>query len=145
VIVYSKDESQAIVIGNVPLSLLVFQHDYIIPAFGVGVLPASELIERRHLRIKDGPKPHYAYLANHRDGKFFGLNNHKYGIEQVFLRPFKKEGKVFLRIILVSYERITDLLELEVPLESDLADKINDISSHFKTPLFRSYEDNNIL
>ncbi len=144
-VIYSSDESRAIVLGNIPLSLLVFQEDYAIPAFGVGVLSASENIERRYLRMSEGPKPHYAYLTHHKEGKFYGVNNHEFGMEQVYLRPVERDGKVFLRITLVSYERITDLLELEVALDAGLATKIKEVSKTYRTPLFRGYIDNNIL
>jgi hypothetical protein len=145
IIIYSQDRQRAIILGNIPLSLLVYQDDYVIPAFGVGVLSSSEHIERRYLRIKEGPKPHYAYLTKLDENEFYGLNNHKYGLEQIFLRPIKRGQKVYLRVFLVSYERITDLLELEILLDEKLAMKIDKSSEVFKTPLFRRYQDNNII
>lgn len=144
-VLYSSDRSRAFVIGNVPFSLLVMQEDYDIPALGVGVLPASEPIERRYLRFKEGPSPHYAYMARVKDGEFYGVNNHEYGIEQIFLRPFEKEGNPFLRVTFVSYERIMDVLEVEVPLNDTIAEKIELASSQYRRPLFRTYLDSNIL
>lgn len=59
---FSKDKSRSFIAGNIPIQLLAFGEDYRIPAFGAGVLDASENIERRYLRLKEGPYPHYAYL-----------------------------------------------------------------------------------
>ena len=90
---YERGGRRGIVMGNLPVSLLVEQDDYRIPAFGVGVLPASEVIERRYLRLKEGPVPHYAYLitrdADREDEPWHLLNNHEYGLEQIYLRPFR--------------------------------------------------------
>ncbi|WKD51543.1 hypothetical protein [Microbulbifer spongiae] len=144
-VLYSSDRSHAFIIGNIPIALLVMQEDYDIPALGVGVLPASEPIERRYLRFKEGPSPHYAYMARIKEGKFYGVNNHEYGIEQIYLRPFEKEGSPFLRITFVSYERIMDVLEVEVPLNELVFDRIRLASNNYRRPLFRTYLDSNIL
>ena len=143
---YERGEKRGVVVGNIPLSLLVEQEDYQLPAFGIGVLQPSTNIERRYLRLKEGPVPHYAYqITKNDEGNWALLNNHEYGLEQVYLRPFRKDGGVALRIILVSYERIVDLIELEVKLEAELAEKIKSASDNYKPPLFRVYEDANII
>ena len=140
---FSTDRSRAIILGNIPISLLVFQEDYAFPAFGVGVPLASELIERRYLRFSEGPKPHYAYLAKHQEGEFFAINNHEEGLEQVFLRPVVKGEQVFLKITLVAYERIIDTLELNIPLDPILTEKLRTASQQYERPMFMSYSDSN--
>lgn len=143
---YERGEKRGVVVGNIPVSLLVEQQDYQIPAFGIGVLQPSTNIERRYLRLKEGPVPHYAYqITKNGEGNWALLNNHEYGLEQVYLRPFLKDDGVALRIILVSYERIVDLIELEVKLDAELAEKIKSASENYKPPLFRVYEDANII
>ena len=145
VTLYSGDGRRAVVVGNVPLALLVLQEDYAVPAFGVGVLPPSELVERRALRLREGPRPHYAYLLGLGGGGRRLLNNHEHGLEQVFLRPFQKGGELHLRLTLVSYERIVDLIEVEIALPAELAGRVLEASAAYEPPLFRVYTDSNIL
>ncbi|MEA3292227.1 MAG: hypothetical protein U9Q71_08010 [Pseudomonadota bacterium] len=143
---HDGDGSQAIVMGNIPLALLVTQEDYRIPAFGVGVLAPSEAVERRYLRIEDGPAPHYAYQARREEeGGWTLVNNHATGFEQIYLRPVEREGKLYLRITLVSYERIVDLVELETALSGELEERVRAASSAYQPPLFRVYRDDNVL
>ena len=73
------------------------------------------------------------------------LNNHEYGVEQVFVRPFRRDDQVFLRLTLVAYERIVDLLELEIPLPEELATRVERASEAYRPPSFRVYADSNIL
>lgn len=141
----NDQNQQRIIVGNIPVSLLVLSEDYKVPAFGAGVLSSSELIERRHLRLQQGPYPHYAYLAEHRDGKNYLLNNHPEGYEQIYLRPFEEEGQLFLRFTVVSYERIIDLLEFNIPVSGDLAQRIRAASSQYQPPIYEVYTDTNIL
>ena len=146
---YESGGKRSIVVGNLPVSLLVEQDDYRIHAFGAGVLPPSEVVERRYLRIKEGPVPHYAYLitrdANRADEPWHLLNNHEFGLEQVYIRPFRRSGKMFLRLTLVSYERIVDLLEMELEVPEELAGRIRQATRDYVPPLFRVYEDANII
>ncbi len=144
---YERGEKRGIVMGNIPVSLLVEQDDYRIPAFGVGVLPPSEVIERRYLRIKEGPVPHYAYQVSldPEHQSWVLLNNHENGLEQAYLRPFRKGDRLFLRITLVSYERIVDLLEMELELTGSLADRIRQATLDYSPPLYRVYRDANVL
>jgi hypothetical protein len=139
------DGSTAFVAGNVPLSLLVFQDDYRIPAFGVGVLPSSERMEQRFLRISEGPVPHYAYQMIREDGRWNMVNNHESGYEQIYLRPFERDGHVYLRMTIVSYERIVDLIEVEIKIDGELSEVLRQASNNYKPPLFRVYRDDNIL
>jgi hypothetical protein len=143
--VYTKDRQRRIVAGNIPLALLVEQEDYLVPSFGVGVNPPLEFAERRHLRLKDGPVPHYAYQLVQREGQWRLENNHEGGIEQLALRVFTKGERTFLRVTFVAYERILDLLEMEVEVTGPLAEKLRAHSAAYKPPLFRVYEDVNII
>jgi hypothetical protein len=141
----SEDGKRALVIGNLPVDLLVFQEDYDIPGFGVGVLRASEPIEKRYLFLKEGPAPVYAYSAFTDGAQLLVANNHEQGLEQIYLRPVRRGNDVVLRITLVAYERIVDLLELEVKLPDELAKKIIRASEHYQRPLWRSFSDSNLL
>jgi hypothetical protein len=142
----SGDGKRAIVVGNVPIDLLVFQEDYDVPGFGVGVLRASESIEKRHLFLRDGPAPLYAYAADvDGSGGLTVANNHELGLEQIYLRPYKRGADVMLRVTLVAYERIVDIVELELKLPEELAGKIVDASAHYQRPLWRSFSDSNLL
>lgn len=144
---HSGDGTRALVVGNLPIALLVVQDDYAIPALGAGVLEPSELIERRFLRLSEGPAPHYAYLVRReREGApWHLLNNHEAGLEQVFLRALERDGEVHLRLTLVAYERIVDLLEFEVPLSGDLAGRVREASRAYRPSLYRVYRDDNVL
>lgn len=142
---YEKGENKAIVMGNIPISLLVPQEDYLIPSFGAGPFLASEFIERRYIRLKEGPVPHYAYQIEKIDGNWFLVNNHEEGIEQLILRPFIKNDTMHLRITLVSYERIVDLLDLEAPIHGPLKQALLQAGNNYKPPLYRVYEDKNVI
>jgi hypothetical protein len=141
----SSDGKRAIVVGNLPIDLLVFQEDYDIPGFGVGVLRASEPIEKRYLFLAKGPAPVYAYSANVEGNTFYIANNHEQGLEQIYLRPYQRGADVMLRITLVAYERIVDILETEVKLPEELARRIMAASAAYRRPLWRSFSDSNLL
>jgi hypothetical protein len=141
----SGDGKRAIVVGNLPIDLLVFQEDYDVPGFGVGVLRASEPIEKRHLFLRDGPAPVYAYSADVDGDTLTIANNHEQGLEQIYVRPYKRGEDVWLRVTLVAYERIVDILEVEVKLPDELARKVSDASAHYERPLWRSFSDSNLL
>jgi hypothetical protein len=141
----SGDGKRAIVVGNVPIDLLVFQEDYDVPGFGVGVMRASEPIEKRHLFLRDGPAPVYAYAADVDGAALVLANNHELGLEQIYLRPYKRGGDVMLRVTLVAYERIVDIVEVELKVPDELARKIVDASAHYQRPLWRSFSDSNLL
>jgi hypothetical protein len=141
----SSDGTRAIVVGNLPVDLLVFQEDFDVPGFGVGVLRASEPIEKRHLYWRDGPAPVYAYSAFVRDGRLVVANNHEQGLEQIYLRPFRRGSQVVLSVTLVAYERIVDILALEIPLPAELGARIIRASEEYQRPLWRSFSDSNLL
>jgi hypothetical protein len=66
-------------------------------------------------------------------------------LEQLYFRPYRRGDEVRLRITLVAYERIVDILEVEVPLPDELARRIRDASAHYQRPLWRSFSDTNLL
>ena len=132
-------------IGNLPVDLLVFQEDYDVPGFGVGILRASEPIEKRYLFLKDGPAPIYAFSTKIEGGRLEVVNNHEQGLEQIYLRPYRQGDQVLLRVTLVSYERIVDLGEFDVTLPAELQQKILRASASYHRPLWRSFSDSNIL
>lgn len=137
---------RAIVVGNLPLDLLVFEEDFDVPGFGVGVLRASETIERRYAYFKAGPAPVYAYVADEVGGQLQLVNNHEVGLEQIYLRPRRgPDGQVLLAVTLVAYERIVDLVEIDVPLPGELAAKIEQASASYRRPLWRALSDSNVL
>jgi len=84
-------------------------------------------------------------MAKNVNGKQFLLNNHEIGYEQIYLRPFQKDQKTYLRVTVVSYERIVDLLEVEIPLDQDLSEKIIRASEAYKPPVYEVYTDTNII
>ena len=141
----SHDGKNSIIAGNIPVELLVFNEDYKIPAFGAGVLSSSERVERRFLRLQSSSYPYYAYMAKNVGEQQFLLNNHEIGYEQIYLRPFQKDQKTYLRVTVVSYERIVDLLEVEIPLDQDLTNKIIKASEAYKPPVYEVYTDTNII
>jgi hypothetical protein len=144
---WSADGKRAIVVGNLPVDLLVPQEDFDIPGFGVGVLRASEPVERRWLYMKDGPAPVYAFSAHKAsDGRLNLTNNHEEGLEQVYLRTLlRPDGTVGLRVTLVAYERIVDLVEVELTLPPELADRVRHAAAAYQRPLWRSFSDSNLL
>jgi len=139
-----KNKSQGLIIGNIPLALLSFKNDFVIPSFGAGVLSSSELIERRLLRKKTGPKPSFAYLTKIKNGQHFVQNNHIIGLEQIFLRPIQKEDGIYLRFTIVSYERITDLFEFEIKIP-ELQEAFVENNASYTPPIFETYQDDNTL
>ncbi|HEY7958092.1 MAG TPA: hypothetical protein VII38_22480 [Polyangia bacterium] len=141
----SADGQRELVVGNLPVDLLVFQEDYDVPGFGVGILRASEPIEKRYLFLKDGPAPVYAFSTRVVNGKLEVVNNHEQGLEQIYLRPYRQGDQVLLRVTLVSYERIVDLGEFDVTLPAELQQKILRASASYHRPLWRSFSDSNIL
>ena len=142
---YSQDRQRRVVVGNIPLSLLVEQEDYLVPSFGTGVSPPWEFAERRFLRMTEGPSPHYAYQLVKKGDTWRLENNHEGGIEQIALRVVLRGDKTLLRVTFIAYERILDLLELEVDLSGALTNKLREKSSAYKPPLFRVYDDPNVI
>jgi len=142
--IFDEEKTQAIIIGNIPLSLLSFKNDFVIPAFGTGVFQASEAIERRLLRTTEGPHPSFAYLASIEDNSYKMVNNHLFGYEQLFIRPVEKGEDIYLRVTLVSYERITDLIEFEITV-NNMRDVIMKNNDSYQPPIYETYQDDNTL
>jgi len=142
--IFDKENTEAIVLGNIPSALLSFKNDFVIPAFGAGVFLASEPIERRLLRTTVGPHPSFAYLATIEEDKMYMVNNHLFGYEQIFIRPIQKEDDIYLRITLVSYERITDLIEFEIKVNNMKEDIIRN-NTNYSPPIYETYQDDNTL
>jgi len=111
----------------------------------VGVLRASEAIEKRHLLVHQGPAPVYAYSADVDGDMLYVANNHEQGLEQIYVRPYRHDDGVVLRVTLVAYERIVDILEVDVAVPDELARRIRDASAHYQRPLWRSFSDSNLL
>ena len=136
-----------IVLGNLPLALLVPQEDFELPGFGVGVLQAGELVERRALRISSAPQPSFAYLlegTEDGDGEEVVLNSHEYGIEQVFLRAWPDAPTPWLEVTISSYERIIDLVKYRVVLPDELVAPLQQMASTYTSPSYLVYTDDNV-
>ncbi len=142
--VFDESREQAMVFGNIPLALLSVKNDFVIPSFGVGVFLASEPLERRYLRRKQGPRPSFAYLANVEGDDFKLINNHLHGYEQVYLRTVEKDGQFYVRCTLVSYERITDLIEFDINMQTFKQTLVH-CNANYKPPVYETYRDDNTL
>ncbi len=133
-----------LLIGNLPISLLVQQEDFAVSSFGVGILAPSEVAERRNLLIDNGPHPHYAYLAEKKDGELMAINSHEAGVEQVFIRafPFAKEPNILVTI--TSFERITDLVKYRLAIPKELLAEFKNSTKKYRSPVFYTYRDDNL-
>ncbi len=141
-VITDDENKEALLIGNIPAALLSFRNDFVIPAFGVGVFLASERIERRLLRTTVGPHPSFAYLAEIKNGEYHLVNNHNLGYEQVYMRPIKKDDQIYLRVTLVSYERITDLVEFEINV-NEIREEFLKNDMKYTPPIYETYQDDN--
>lgn len=135
---------EKIVIGNLPLHLLVLNEDFAIHGYGVGVMKSSGPAEARNFLYSEGPAPSYAYLAEDSDGKLLGLNTHRRGLEQIFIRSHPLEKKPYWEIILSSYERIVDLAKYRVGIPEKLQERQRKHTFVYTSPLYRSYRDDNV-
>ena len=107
-------------------------------AKGVG-LAAPQIGISKRLAVID-----VSFKENPRE-KLVLANNHELGLEQIYLRPYKRGSDVILRVTLVAYERIVDIVEVELRVPDELARKIVDASAHYQRPLWRSFSDSNLL
>lgn len=137
-------DDQAIVLGNLPLSLLVRQEDFVIHGFGVGILSASGLAERRRLLIERGPRPSFAYLVETSPEEPRALNSHSRGVEQIFIRSWPEASRPHWQITITSYERIVDLIRYRVEMPTELVAAQRRHSSNYITPIYLSYRDDNV-
>jgi hypothetical protein len=136
--------AERLVVGNLPLPLLVEQEDYALYGFGVGVLAAEDLTERRRFLIEEGPAPSYAYLVQERHGRPYGINSHDRGLEQIFIRTLPFGPDPHWEITLASYERIADLVRYEVGIPQELVAPLRAASSVYVSPLYYTYRDDNV-
>lgn len=135
---------RSIVIGNLPLPLLVRQEDFVLNGFGVGILAAQDLAERRRYLIEEGPAPSFAYLVEERDGELWGLNSHDAGIEQIFIRTQPFVAEPFWEITITSYERIVDLVKYRTEIPAQLLAELQAASEAYVSPLYFTYADDNV-
>ncbi|HEX5758008.1 MAG TPA: hypothetical protein VF121_02340 [Thermoanaerobaculia bacterium] len=135
---------ERLVVGNLPLPLLVEQEEYAIYGFGVGVLPADDLAERRRFLVEEGPAPSYAYLVRERGGRRHALNSHDRGLEQIFIRTRPFGPDPHWEITLTSYERIADLVKYRVGIPAELVAPLRAASSAYVSPLYYTYRDDNV-
>ncbi|MEM7583083.1 MAG: hypothetical protein AAF560_06860 [Acidobacteriota bacterium] len=135
---------KSIVIGNLPLPLLVRQEDYTLAGFGVGVLAAEDLAERRRYLIEEGPAPSFAYLIQEQDGELWGLNSHDAGIEQIFIRTRPFVPQPHWEITITSFERIVDLVKYRVEIPEQLLAELQAATEAYVSPLYFTYADDNV-
>lgn len=134
-----------LIVGNLPLELLVRQDDFAIHGFGVGILEASTLAERRQFLIDKGPCPSFAYLVEtNGDGSMSALNSHAFGIEQIYLRSHPDGAKPHWELTITSFERIVDLVKYEIAIPASLRDAQVRHSDVYTPPVFFTYQDDNV-
>ncbi|MEM9555558.1 MAG: hypothetical protein AAGC60_14975 [Acidobacteriota bacterium] len=136
--------SRKLVLGNLPLPLLVEQEDFAIHGFGVGILAAGDLAERRALLLRQGPAPSYAFLIERSGHESLVVNTHELGLEQIFLRTRPFADPPHWEITLSSYERIVDLVKYRVPIPEPLLESLMESSRRYVSPLYFSYRDDNL-
>ncbi len=134
-----------LVLGNLPLALLVPQEDFALHGFGVGILEASSLAERRQLLVDQGPRPSFAYLVRKGGGnRPLALNSHEHGVEQIFLRTHARDAEPWWEITLTSFERIVDLVKYRVKIPEELVDEARANSREYISPIYLTYKDDNL-
>ncbi|MAE65185.1 MAG: hypothetical protein CMJ18_13015 [Phycisphaeraceae bacterium] len=142
-LVMDLDDHQ-IVVGNLPLPLLVPQEDFAIHGFGVGILHASGIAERRRFLVDGGPPPTFAYLCRKQDGRQIAINSHETGIEQIFIRTHIGEAEPWWEITITSYERIVDIVKYRVPIPEALQARLIESRDQYVSPLYLTYRDDNL-
>ncbi|MCK8522370.1 hypothetical protein M0D21_12360 [Aquimarina sp. D1M17] len=135
---------KSLIVGNLPLNLLVNQEDFTLHGFGVGILSASGLAERRKMLIDQGFCPSYAYLAEEKNGDLIALNSHNEGLEQVFIRSFPFAETPHWDVTFTSYERITDIVKYRIPIPNNLIEQQKKSTDNYITPVYFSYRDDNL-
>ena len=115
-----------------------------IHGFGVGILSASGLAERRAFLIEQGPAPSYAYLARRSGDRLYGLNSHGRGIEQVFIRSHPHAAVPYWEVVVTSYERIVDLVKYRIEMPEALREQQQQASEAYIPPIYFTYRDDNV-
>lgn len=134
----------SIVIGNLPLALLVEEEDYALHGFGVGILAAGGLAERRQLLLELAPPPSFAYLVEEEGGVRRTLNSHGKGLEQIFLRSRPNASPPHWEVTVTSYERIVDLVRYHVEMPERLVPLQRRQSAQYIPPVYFNYRDDNV-
>jgi hypothetical protein len=143
--IHLKLQDYAIIIGNLPLSLLVPQEDFAINGFGVGVLSSGGLAERRRFLLTEGPAPSFAYLCHRGKTKeLIALNSHEMGLEQVFLRTHIEGDKMWWEVTITSYERMADIVKYRVEIPGELKTQVQRYQRLYIPPVFFTYRDDNL-
>ena len=135
--------NERMIVGNLPLSLLVKQEDFILQGFGVGIFEPAGLAERRKLLVQGGPHPSYAYLAEQNGKDLVALNTHRKGIEQIFIRSHPDDATPYWEVTITSYERIADLIRYKVTMPKALWEKQRLASQSYIPPVYFTYRDDN--
>lgn len=138
------DNDEKIIIGNLPLHLLVKQEDFTLHGFGVGILHAAGLAERRKFLLNRGPHPSFAYLAQQKEDGIYGLNSHGRGIEQIFIRSYPNAETPHWEVTITSYERIADLVKYKIEIPKALQEQQRMASKAYVPPVYFTYRDDNI-
>jgi len=134
----------SLLLGNLPLGLLVPREDLVLSGFGVGVLEAESLAERRALLLERGPAPSFAYLLRQHDGQTLALNSHELGIEQVYIRTYPSADEPHWEITITSFERIVDLVKYRVHIPESLQPRLREAAERYISPIYLTYRDDNL-
>jgi hypothetical protein len=134
-----------LLVGNLPTPLLVEQEDYAINGFGVGILPPLSAAEQRKLMLEHGPHPHYAYILEKKDGRWYARNSHEMGVEQVFIRARPFASPPHWDLIIAAFERISDLVEYRIEMPAGLVEAARKHSRQYATPVYFTYTDDNLF
>ena len=137
-------KDKKLILGNLPLNLMVQQEDFTLHGFGVGILSAGGLAERRRFLIDQGYKPSFAYLAKEKQDKLVALNSHGEGLEQIFIRSYPNAETPHWDITFTSYERITDIVKYRIPIPKKLIQEQINHTENYITPVYFSYIDDNL-
>lgn len=139
-----KLENFSLIMGNLYGGFFTDQEDYVIHGFGVGAMPPSQLVERRQLLQEQGPNPAFAYLAKREKHGNQGVNNHEFGLEQIFIRALPQATPPSLLVTVSSYERIIDLVTYQITIPSELQNTFQGLALNYFSPPFNTYRDDNI-
>lgn len=137
-------QNKKLIIGNLPLHLLVQQEDFVLHGFGVGILNSAGFAERRKFLFEKGPSPSYAYLATQKGDNLYGLNSHKLGVEQIFIRSVPFAEDPYWEVTVASYERIVDIIKYKVEIPERLITMQKEHSRRYIPPIYFTYRDDNI-
>lgn len=136
--------SRYILLGNMPMSRMVKQEDFVIHSFGVGVLGPDTPAERSLMLTQHGPHPPYAYVAEERDGELYAVNSHELGLEEIFIRTYPSAPDPHWVIVLTSFERIVDVIRYRVEIPESLRARLAQRTAEYVSPPYLTYKDDNV-